>query len=272
MKISIVTISYNQGAYIEETINSVLNQRGVDFEYIIVDPGSADNSRSIINQYSSRCKHIVFEPDSGPGDGLNKGFNLASGDIYGYLNSDDILLPATLKKVQTFFENNPDVDVVSAHGNVIDANSMTRHKIFSYHIKDNNFVRKRFSMGLSVLVQQSTFIRASAFKKSGGFDTRFRSMWDGALVIDLLNAGCKFSVVNDTWSSFRLYPESISGASNGQFGNSRAQEELKLLQEKAKVTVHPKEYFFYNYVGRLIEWKITLLRIIDGINNRNRLI
>jgi len=95
MKFSIVTISYNQAQFLEKAILSVLNQEGVGLEYIVVDPGSTDGSREIIERYRDRFGHVVFEKDHGPADGLNKGFQYATGDVYGYLNSDDVLLPGT---------------------------------------------------------------------------------------------------------------------------------------------------------------------------------
>ena len=96
MKFSIVTISFNQAPYLETAIRSVLDQNYPDLEYIIVDPGSTDGSRDIIERFRSRFAKIIFEPDQGPGDGLNKGFAHATGDILGYLNSDDALLPGAL--------------------------------------------------------------------------------------------------------------------------------------------------------------------------------
>src|SRR3546814_9345633 len=88
MRFSVVTISYNQAKFLRRAIDSVLNQSGVDLEYIVVDPGSSDDSRAIIDSYGDRIGHRVYEPDQGPADGLNKGFAHATGDIYYYLNSD----------------------------------------------------------------------------------------------------------------------------------------------------------------------------------------
>src|SRR5437773_10138654 len=99
MKFSIVTISYNQARFLEQAICSVLDQDYEDVEYIVADPGSTAGSREIIDRYRSRIAAVVFEPDAGPGDALNKGFAQASGEIYGSLNADDQDLPATLTKV-----------------------------------------------------------------------------------------------------------------------------------------------------------------------------
>ena len=87
MKFSIVTISYNQGRYLKQCIESVLSQKNVDIEYIIVDPGSSDNSREIINSYKEIKK--IYKKDKGPADGLNNGFKIATGDFFGFINSPD---------------------------------------------------------------------------------------------------------------------------------------------------------------------------------------
>ena len=97
MKLSIVTISFNQADYLEEAMVSILEQDYDDIEYIIVDAGSTDGSRDIIERYRDRIAVVVLEPDEGPADGLNKGFARASGDIYGYLNADDAFLPGNVE-------------------------------------------------------------------------------------------------------------------------------------------------------------------------------
>src|SRR5450432_3341584 len=93
LKVSIVTISFNQAAYLEEAIRSVLDQDHPLVEYIVVDPGSTDGSRDIIERYRGRIAKVLYEPDQGPADGLNHGFAHATGDVFACLNADDLLLP-----------------------------------------------------------------------------------------------------------------------------------------------------------------------------------
>ncbi len=107
MKISIVTPSFNQAEFLEETIQSVLNQRHDDLEYIVVDGGSSDGSLSIIEKYSSSLTSWISEPDSGQVEAVNKGMAMATGDICAYLNSDDLYLPGTLSLVAQYFADNP---------------------------------------------------------------------------------------------------------------------------------------------------------------------
>src|SRR5215469_3817006 len=103
MKITIVTLSFNQRDYLKEAIESIVGQHYPELEYIIVDPGSRDGSRELIEQFGSAVTIRLFEPDKGPADGLIKGFNLATGGIYGFINSDDALMPGALKRVADFF-------------------------------------------------------------------------------------------------------------------------------------------------------------------------
>jgi glycosyltransferase involved in cell wall biosynthesis len=123
IKISIITPSFNQGKFIEETIQSVFSQEYTNLEYIIIDGNSTDNSIDIIQKYSEQLSYWISEKDHGQAAAINKGFNIASGDIIGWLNSDDILLPGALDKISNAFISHPDIDVVYGDYFFIDENS-----------------------------------------------------------------------------------------------------------------------------------------------------
>jgi glycosyltransferase involved in cell wall biosynthesis len=106
-RISIVTPSYNQGQFIEETIRSVLLQNYPNLEYIIIDGGSTDNSVEIIRKYERWLNYWVSEPDRGQTDAIQKGFNLITGVVWNWLNSDDLLEPNALQKIGLAYQNNP---------------------------------------------------------------------------------------------------------------------------------------------------------------------
>jgi len=205
MKVSIVTISYNQAEFLEETILSVLDQDYHDIEYIVVDPGSTDGSREIIEKYRDRIDHIILEPDNGPADGLNKGFSVATGDVYAYLNSDDILYPNVVSRFVNAFLNKPKVDVISGHGDKIDSVGIILGRVFS-----NRFNMKDYIFGACVLVQQSTFFKAKVFHKVGGFNLDNKVGWDGELWFDMALSGARFSRINGFLSGFRMHEGSIT--------------------------------------------------------------
>ena len=120
MKFSILTVSFNQAKFLEEAIRSVVDQDYPDIEYIVVDPGSTDGSREIIERYRDRIAKIIFEPDRGSAEGLNRGFAAATGDVYGFINSDDVLMPGALARVAGYFRAEPDADIVMGHEWIID--------------------------------------------------------------------------------------------------------------------------------------------------------
>jgi glycosyltransferase involved in cell wall biosynthesis len=209
VKFSIVTISYNQATFIERAIESVLAQQSeeIDVEYIIVDPGSSDGSREIIERYRDRVAHILFESDRGPADGLNKGFARATGDIFGYLNSDDVLYPGAFAAVRRFFDTRPEVDVVCGHAWVIDGQDRILRKVWS-----EPFERIPVAFGAAVQIQPSSFIRRRAFEIVSGFNIENRASWDSELFVDLYRAGAKFQIVNAILSGYRLHATSITNS------------------------------------------------------------
>ena len=206
MTISIVTISYNQAQFLEQAIHSVVDQHFADLEYIVVDPGSTDGSRSIIENHRDRIDHIVLKPDSGPAQGLNHGFARARGQIFGFLNADDYLLPGSLQSVTAAFLRFPKADVITAHGWLVDVDGKPIRKKHS-----NRFGAWRYLYRGAHLLQQSTFFRAEAFRKAGGFNEDNRTCWDGELWLDMALAGCQFQLLHEYFSCFRTYDQSISG-------------------------------------------------------------
>lgn len=202
MKFSIVTISFNQAEFLERTIRSVIEQErdGFEVEYIIADPGSTDGSRDIIERYRDRIDTVILEKDKGPGDGLNKGFAHATGDIYYYLNSDDTLEPGALIEVARFMRANPDVDVAIGHAWLIDRHDNRLRRLWS-----EPFRRLTAAYGHAIQIQPATFFRAAAFAKSGGFNIDNRVTWDGELLVDLYMSGARFAMMDAFLGTYRIY-------------------------------------------------------------------
>jgi glycosyltransferase involved in cell wall biosynthesis len=207
MKVSIATVSLNQAAFLSEALESVLAQDHPDIEYIVVDAGSTDGSRELIDQYRDRINHVLFEPDDGPADGLNKALRLASGEIWACVNADDLLLPHAASAAVKTLENDPSLDVVYGDGYIVDAQTrLVRRE------RSDRFSIRRHAYGIATVVQQSTFIRRRAVLTVSGYNASNRTCWDGELLLELGLAGSKMRHVDDVWAMFRLHPDSISGS------------------------------------------------------------
>jgi glycosyltransferase involved in cell wall biosynthesis len=207
MKFSVVTISFNQQQYLEEALRSVLTQDYPAIEYIVVDPGSTDGSRELIGSFASQLERVIFEPDKGAADGLNNGFQHASGDIFGFLNSDDVLLPGAMRSVAQAFAQDSDCDIVMGNGFIIDAQGKRIRRI-----RAAGFTLDRYFYGGATWLQQATFFRRAAFEAVGGFNVSNRSCWDGELLVDMVRKGAKVKYLNQDLALFRLHAKSITGS------------------------------------------------------------
>lgn len=123
-KVSIITPSYNQGRFIEETIKSVISQSYGNIEYIIIDGGSSDNTLEVIERYSNFITRVVTEPDFGQADAINKGIKAATGDLITWINSDDLLEPKAIEYAVAAFIEFPEIDFVYGNVNLIDESTL----------------------------------------------------------------------------------------------------------------------------------------------------
>lgn len=206
MKISIVTISFNQAEYLRQCIDSVLTQDYPDIEYIVVDPGSTDGSRQIISSYGDRIIQI-FEEDKGPADGLNKGFAKATGDVFCFINSDDYLLPNCISTIVNYFERKPQTDVVLSGGLRVDGNGNIDGAYYPSLIS-----AKRLVNGAVTFFQQGMFFKSVLFQKAGGFNIENQTCWDGELLLAFILSGARFERLMTKVAAFRIYPMSITGS------------------------------------------------------------
>lgn len=236
--VSIVTISFNQAEFLEFTINSIIEQDYPNIEYIIVDPGSSDGSRDIIAKYRDRIDKIILEPDFGPADGLNKGFNLALGNIFCFVNSDDILLPGAITKVVKQFIAHPTIDVLYGNGIKINQNNQVIQKVFVDKYNRNRFFYRKWSF-----FQPSIFFSKNAFRKVGGFNINNKTCWDKELLIDFSIQNFSFFYINEFLSCFRIHQNSNTG-----LGKSHPKFQLWIADENrlfTKATGHNKLFSYY---------------------------
>jgi glycosyltransferase involved in cell wall biosynthesis len=246
MKVSIVTISYNQAPFVERALRSVIAQHYGNLEYIVVDPGSTDGSRNIIERYRPCINQIIYEPDRGPADGLNKGFAQATGDICAYLNADDALLPGAVGAAVREFQKDPALGVVFAHGYVADQNGRILKRC-----RSTRFSLSRYAFGSAAVMQPSTFFRRGALRRAGGFNPANRTCWDGELLVNMAQNGEKFCLVNDYWSLFRVHPGSISGS--GRLEDQYRRDRQRLFQEITGRT-HNRLDVVLTAAARLEKW------------------
>ena len=218
-RVAIVTASYNQGKFLEQTIRSVLLQGYPDLEYIIVDGGSNDESIGIIRKYEEWLAYWCSETDGGPPAALNKGFRHTTGDVLGYLNADDFYLRGCLPRIADEFQRQPLVDVVYGNGHFTYASTEVLKPIFS-----DQWDLRRFAYGACIIIQQATFFRKKPFQNLSGFNEDNRTCWDAELLVELALAGAQFNYCDDFLGVFRIHEDSITAS-------GRFKEQLRRDQE-----------------------------------------
>lgn len=229
-RMSIVTPSYNQGNFLEQTIRSVLLQGYPDLEYMIIDGGSTDGSVEIIRRYEHLLSYWVSEKDGGQANAINKGFDRAGGEIFAYINSDDFYLPGALHAVAEHFGRNP--ACTWACGDMIFVDVGGRATLSPRTIVPRSAAqclsRRYFAQ------QQAMFWRRGAL--GGGFEERWRYCFDFELFVRLLLAGHKCEYLPLRLAAMRLHPDSktvgeaqdfeyeVFRMSKGYFGRITASE------------------------------------------------
>ena len=175
-KISIVTPNYNYGQLVECTIRSVFAQQYPNLEYIVIDDGSTDDSVARIEPYRSQLAHFEHQENRGQYPAINKGFEHATGEIFGWINSDDVYLPWTLRAVGTLFARHPDVDWVIGHPCKI--HDGTVHSVAPLTPYPHDLIREGFFHGgpggVGWIQQESCFWRRRLWEKAGPLNTALR--------------------------------------------------------------------------------------------------
>ena len=183
MKISIITVVRNSVATINDTIDSVLNQTHKDLEYIVVDGVSTDGTIDVIRSYGNKIDKLISEQDMGLYDAMNKGIGLATGDIIGFLHSDDLYTDnEVLSKVSIEFENNSSLD--ACYSDLVYTHQLNTSKIVRYW-KSSKYIPGSFSKGWSP-PHPTFFVNRKIYEKFGKFDLKYSISSDIDLMIRLL--------------------------------------------------------------------------------------
>jgi glycosyltransferase involved in cell wall biosynthesis len=204
--VSIVTPSYNQAAYLEETIQSVLNQTYEDVEYIIIDGGSTDGSQEIIRQYENKLKYWQSKKDKGFADAINQGWMRAGGNILAYLNSDDLLERYAVQKAVQAFLDSPDADIVYGDTTMIDEKGNPL-RVFQSEPFDIGAV---FKTWFDPIRQPSAFIRKAVMDEFGGVDENYQFCADFEYWIRIAGGGARFLYIPEVLSKSREHASAKS--------------------------------------------------------------
>ena len=176
-RISIVTPSFNQGRFLEQTMRSVLDQDYPDLEYIVVDGGSTDDSVDIIRRYADRLASWISEPDRGQTDALNKGFSRATGDIVAWINSDDFYYPGAFAAAVERFRADPDLGLLYGRGNRVAESG----QVICEFEATRPFDLDALVYGVDYILQPTTFMRRQALHEVGAFDPHLHYAFDWEL-------------------------------------------------------------------------------------------
>lgn len=216
--VSIVTPSYNQAAFLEQTIRSVLEQDYPDIEYLVVDGGSTDGSIEIIQHYAGRLAWWCSEKDSGQAEAINKGMQRARGDIVAWLNSDDFYLPGAVAAAVRAFSENPEAALVYGDMRAVDGQGRTTNLLRYRQLTLQDL------LCFDIIGQPAVFMRREAFGKAGGLNPSFHFMLDHQLWIKIARQG-PIVHVPQLWAVARYHPMAKNRAQATGF----AREALEVL-------------------------------------------
>ncbi len=218
--VSIVTPSYNQAAYLEHTIRSVLAQEYMPVEYLVIDGASTDGSLQIIQRYAQRLAWWVSEPDAGQAEAINKGLQKAQGEIVAWLNSDDLYLPGAISQAVSALQQNPDLGMVFAEAVTIDARGKPLNRLT---FGDWGLAEL---MGFRIICQPAVFMRRAVLEKAGWLDTSYHFMLDHHLWIRMARlAPIQYCRGSSPWAAARHHPGAKNVAQSAGFGS----ESLRIL-------------------------------------------
>jgi glycosyltransferase involved in cell wall biosynthesis len=205
-----------------------------------MDGGSSDDTLSKVRPFLDQFAHFQSGPDGGQSAAIAKGFEMATGSIMGFLNSDDVLLPGTLNFVADFFANHPNIDFIYGHRCIVDeCNSVIGHWILPTH---RNSIMKRWDL----IPQESCFWRRRLFEKEGNIDPSFRFAMDYDLFVRYMRSG-HFKRVNRFLAAFRVHRDAKTSTQLTTVGR----DEIKLVQAKYGILMFPLIGHIFSFTVQL---------------------
>jgi len=216
--VSIITPSYNQAAYLEQTIQSVLAQEYTPLEYLVVDGGSTDGSLEIIQKYAPRLAWWASERDAGQADAINKGLRRANGEIIAWLNSDDLYLPGAVSQAVAAFQAEPGVGLVFGDAVTIDTAGLQLNRLSFGNWGLDELVCFR------IICQPAVFMRRQVLEQAGHLDPSYHYMLDHQLWLRIAQIA-PIRHIPQVWAAARHHPGAKNVAQPAGFG----QETLRVL-------------------------------------------
>jgi glycosyltransferase involved in cell wall biosynthesis len=258
--VSIITPSFNQAEFLEETIRSVLDQDYERIEYIIVDGGSTDGSLEIIKRYEPVLTQFVSENDLGQTDAINKGFGMANGDIYAWLNSDDTYLPGAVREAVEFLRENRHIGMVYGKAYYINEKSEPV-ALYPAGPTDHEGLRR----GINTIPQQTMFFRSTIWRMVGPLDPSFYyamdyDLWTRISSVSLIAFNEKFM------ANFRL-----QSASKSMTEASRCWPEMMRVHFRdggGRFSIFYLKYLVRKVFEPIMPWRIRIRRLMFSLRHR----
>jgi len=266
-KISIVVPTLNHGDTIEHTLLSIINQGDQNYEIIIMDGGSSDNTKDIIDKYRDYITYFESRKDNGQSDAINRGFGFADGDIYAWINSDDYYLPNAFRLVKKTFSENKEIDIVVGSGDVVTKDCQFLKHIKGLEMKRDNLLGWHNDQWI---MQQCCFWTAEIWKKSGGVDEDLHLLMDYDLWLRFSSLG-RSKAIEDRIAIMRFYKEAKTVALRSRmkeeeayvYAKNRAFPELRTIVKELSLRNEELTSIVVKYEGSLINKMLRKIGVIE---------
>ncbi len=226
MKISVVTVVLNAASTIEQTMDSVQGQNHDEIEHIVIDGGSTDGTNEILQRHADKISRLMIEPDKGIYDAMNKGIAMATGDIIGFLNADDVFdNDSILSKICNVFS---DQTIMAAYANLVYVKSDDIHNVVRYW-QSQDYRPGLFEKGW-MPAHPTFYVRREIYEKYGGFDLNYQFHADYAITAKFMAVKqIKTKFVAETWVRMRMGGSSNRSLANIIRGNLESYDACKKL-------------------------------------------
>ena len=201
-RVTVVTPSYNQAQFLEQTILSVLNQNYPNLEYIIIDGGSTDGSLETIKKYEKFLSFWVSEPDNGQAEAINRGFKIATGELVAWQNSDDVYLPGAFERLIKAYQKKLDYDIFFGNVYTIDSNDSLMREMRFHPFSVNHLIYYKWNLS-----NQGVFWKRSVFEKAG-YPVNLKVCFDWEFFIRLGVKGFRFLFIHEFLGAYRIHENS----------------------------------------------------------------